>query len=463
YILYHINNQRLDTSSCKGLKNMAINNCEGEEHLRQKKMRCFMKKYYQPMKNLYKRFVILVMLFLGYLAVNAQIKDEVCPTVNRLSDNVILLRYGIQTYDAVAAVNTDKGIIIIDTGISLTLTEKYKELIMKEFDRDDFLYIINTHGHYDHVAGNQIFQGAEIIAHHNCIEEMMNTIENKGKSIDRYNNISKQYSEVTDTEQLLPIQKKQNRYLKNMYALASADLEQKYTLFTPTLTFKDELILKMGNVTLQLLYFGVGHSKSDIVIYIPEEKILFTGSAILEGGLLGHNEINLEGIDRGNYVLDSLLDKENGIEYCVTNHGIIFSKNDLIIYHDKLKKVLSDLSKGKTLYTARMFFELINSSGLDDAIINVKKMYADNGEYFFLEKDFLMLAYNFLSGNKLDDAVKISNLILDIFPSSYLAYEIIAETAHKKGDLKKAKMYYEKYYKRSPNNQVVKAVLQSLN
>ncbi|OFY62265.1 MAG: hypothetical protein A2V64_10915 [Bacteroidetes bacterium RBG_13_43_22] len=67
--------------------------------------------------------------------------------VQKLNDRSILVNFG---YDAVSAINTEQGIVVIDAGISTGLTSRYKKIIQKEFRRDDFIYVINTHGHHDH-------------------------------------------------------------------------------------------------------------------------------------------------------------------------------------------------------------------------------------------------------------------------------------------------------------------------
>src|SRR4030042_6446780 len=67
--------------------------------------------------------------------------------VQKLNDRSILVNFG---YDAVSAINTEQGIVVIDAGISTGLTSRYKKIIQKEFRRDDFIYVINTHGHQDH-------------------------------------------------------------------------------------------------------------------------------------------------------------------------------------------------------------------------------------------------------------------------------------------------------------------------
>ena len=49
----------------------------------------------------------------------------------RLSDRILIVGTGEMQMDMVAAVNTEKGIVIIDSGMSTSLTAKHKAIIEK--------------------------------------------------------------------------------------------------------------------------------------------------------------------------------------------------------------------------------------------------------------------------------------------------------------------------------------------
>ncbi|MBU2650133.1 MAG: MBL fold metallo-hydrolase, partial [Bacteroidetes bacterium] len=87
----------------------------------------------------------------------------------KLNEKTILLTFG---YDAVTAISSQQGIVVIDAGISNQLTAKFRETIEKEFSGNDFACLINTHSHHDHTGGNQVFSDMQIIAHENCPREM---------------------------------------------------------------------------------------------------------------------------------------------------------------------------------------------------------------------------------------------------------------------------------------------------
>ena len=76
-----------------------------------------------------------------------------------------------------------------------------------------------------------------------------------------------------------------------------------------TFSFSDRMILDLGDVSFHLYFFGRAHSGSDILIHIPEEKLLLTGDLFLDIGWLplfsGGGELD---IPRWNDVLNTLFE-----------------------------------------------------------------------------------------------------------------------------------------------------------
>jgi glyoxylase-like metal-dependent hydrolase (beta-lactamase superfamily II) len=51
----------------------------------------------------------------------------------------------------------------------------------------------------------------------------------------------------------------------------------------PTLLFPDMLIFDDGKHRVELHHFGMGHTKGDGVAWLPKERIVFTGDAVVNG------------------------------------------------------------------------------------------------------------------------------------------------------------------------------------
>lgn len=48
----------------------------------------------------------------------------------------------------------------------------------------------------------------------------------------------------------------------------------------PTITFKGELTLWMGSLEVKLMQLGRGHTKGDTVVWLPQQKIMFSGDLV---------------------------------------------------------------------------------------------------------------------------------------------------------------------------------------
>jgi glyoxylase-like metal-dependent hydrolase (beta-lactamase superfamily II) len=51
----------------------------------------------------------------------------------------------------------------------------------------------------------------------------------------------------------------------------------------PTLVFERELTLFLGNLEVQVKHLGMGHTKGDTIVWLPREKVLFSGDLVEYG------------------------------------------------------------------------------------------------------------------------------------------------------------------------------------
>lgn len=51
-------------------------------------------------------------------------------------------------------------------------------------------------------------------------------------------------------------------------------------LTRPTLTFADELTIVLGEREVQLLWLGGGHTRGDVAVWLPEERVVFAGDLV---------------------------------------------------------------------------------------------------------------------------------------------------------------------------------------
>lgn len=255
--------------------------------------------------------------------------------IKALSNRVIIVKLGA---NAITAVSTQKGIVVVDAGMSNSLIEKFRQIIEKEFNRDDFACLINSHSHPDHTGGNQVFQDATIIGHENCIAGISGNWKDFERTKSRIREITLQLEQ--DLQKLEPGTNDWIDILKQkiLFEHTLQDFVTNRLVTLPSVTFSDTLNLEMGDVNFQLIYFGKAHSESDILIHIPEEKILMTGDLFSAWGKLHFDNNTGQDTTRWQLARSWTNSKLPEIETIITGHGQILSKQDLELFLKKIVK-----------------------------------------------------------------------------------------------------------------------------
>jgi cyclase len=286
------------------------------------------------------KIVLFLLILLSFCSCNSTLNNN--PTISeidtlikieKLSDRVVVVRLG---WDAVTAISTKKGMVVIDAGISNSVTARYRALIEKGFRRNDFAFLINTHSHPDHVGGNQVFSDAIIIGHDSIVPEM----DRYWKNIDKIRT-GLQKTALDYSDQLKKLGREDKDYItvrtQNLrYKAALHDLSKDRIVTKPSVTFSDMMSLDMGDITFDLIYFGKAHSASDIMVYIPEEQLLMTGDLFSPGGRTWLGEAEKEDMERWNKTLDWLTDRTYKISIVISGHGEIMTYSDLEAFRNRI-------------------------------------------------------------------------------------------------------------------------------
>ncbi len=136
-------------------------------------------------------------------------------------------------------------------------------------------YVINSHYHNDHTWGNmQFIPSSLIISSTKTRQEMLD----KGKDEFRYykKNAAKQKARIqAEFERCKDEQSRTALHRWFTYHLALQKNMRKIRRFVPTMTFQDHLCLCGSERHIELIAFENGHTSSDVILYLPEEKIVF--------------------------------------------------------------------------------------------------------------------------------------------------------------------------------------------
>jgi len=269
--------------------------------------------------------------------------------IERLSERV-LLAYWIGTGRCnLTAIQSQKGLVVIDTEMSPRIMAPIKKRIEQVYGRDDWAYVINTHAHMHHASGNSLFKGATIVGHENLPEDMQwlkdkqTNPERKRKELDRaaqtLHNLRAVLSRVRGNRVATRAIRGEIRF----WQLYTQDLKEGYEIVKPSLTFADKHTLDLGDLTLELVFFGRGHSLSDILIYIPKEKLLITGAIVYQRRQLPEigEQTDMQDVNRFMATLDFFLAEDVQINHVIPSHSPPLVKRDVIPVRDYYEKMLT--------------------------------------------------------------------------------------------------------------------------
>jgi cyclase len=173
---------------------------------------------------------------------------------------------------------TDTEAIVVDSEITPAAA---RALVadLKAITDKPVKYVIDSHYHYDHAFGNQVFgPDVQVIGHENTRKRLLG-------------NTMAEYTYLTSIEpvpaRVAALRKRiageqdpqVKATLERQVANALAYLEQvkEIRVTPPTVTLDRTMTLFRGGREIQLLFFGRGHTDTDIVVYLPKEKIVCTG------------------------------------------------------------------------------------------------------------------------------------------------------------------------------------------
>src|SRR4030095_985109 len=144
-------------------------------------------------------------------------------------------------------------------------------------------YLIFSHFHSDHTLGAGAFLQENpsliIIAHKKTAEHISLHASEEQKS---WGELIKQKSiEARQFANSAGTQEQRNYYLgaANEFDVYYRDIQSSIVV-TPNLTFSDSISLIDKDLQVKLIFLGAAHTNGDIVIFIPQDKVLVTGDIV---------------------------------------------------------------------------------------------------------------------------------------------------------------------------------------
>ncbi len=163
------------------------------------------------------------------------------------------------------------GGVVIDTQSDLAHAQKMIDLFSKVWPAMP-KRVINTHEDADHVWGNQLFLGAEIIAHRSVPERMKKVADPK-ESQHLLHGVGHLLSRLV-LKALHPGMVAAGQQLLEDYNFDGIEL------VLPTTLFDTRYELNLDGTEVHLIYVGPCHQVGDTIIHLPQERVVFAGDVL---------------------------------------------------------------------------------------------------------------------------------------------------------------------------------------
>jgi len=144
----------------------------------------------------------------------------------------------------------DDAVMVIDTQATPVMAQDVIRRIREVTDKP-IKYVVLSHYHAVRVLGAAAYQPEHILAS----EDTLSLIKERGEQ-DKASEIGR-----------FP------RLFRNVESVPPG-------LTWPTLTFTGKMTLWLGKLEVQLIQLGRGHTKGDTVVWLPQERILFSGDLV---------------------------------------------------------------------------------------------------------------------------------------------------------------------------------------
>ncbi len=267
-----------------------------------------------------------------------------------------------------AFIVNQSDVVVVDTHLRPSWA---RDLIteIRKVTSNPVRYVVDTHWHPDHVQGNQAYVSAfgpavEYLAQHNTREDMIKQgipavkdqlEKDVPEEIDR---LQKALADGKDFDGK-PLTADRRTLLEQALANDKTYLDElkQIKIVLPTITFDRSLILHKPDRDIEILYFGKGHTRGDVVAYLPKEKAVCTGDLLTNGIPYMRDAYPVEWIA----TLEALRNLD--WDYAIPGHGGVQKGKDrldkLIAYmKDMVAAVRDAIAKGETLEQAKKSVDL---------------------------------------------------------------------------------------------------------
>lgn len=247
------------------------------------------------MPPLVRRLLPLLLLAVSAPPAAAQGLPQKAFQIEKLADGV----YGLLWKDPVQSpvegnslfIINDRDVVVVDAGY-LPSTTRRMVAALRKLTPKPVRYVVNTHWHDDHHNGNQVYRevwpAVEFIAQRDAREDMyLGTYNVRAQDAANFKEGAERFrrwaasGKDDEGEPLEPRRLARVKELAGIYAAMSPEIAAIRTT-PPDLTFDDHITLHRGARTIEIRWLGRGNTRGDIVVFLPQERIVATGDLLVQ-------------------------------------------------------------------------------------------------------------------------------------------------------------------------------------
>lgn len=247
----------------------------------------------------------------------------------------------------VSFVVTKEGVVMIETPMVPTEAIQWRDEIAKH---GKVRYIINNEPHFDHMSGDYFFDGL-VVAQDGSRERIKNS---PVKEL------------TTRLEQMAP---------------KSLPLPDDFHFCLPDITLSEKMTIYLGDHTFVLEHLP-GHTASQLAVYVPEERVVFTSDNVVNGGpSFMHEAVPYAWLTSLKRI------QQLDVDTVVPGHGELCTTADIpkmaAWVQNGIDKVTDAMNRGLTVeqaqqeYTAADIFPGLGPSPMADMVknMNINRLY----------------------------------------------------------------------------------------
>ncbi len=171
-------------------------------------------------------------------------------------------------------------VLVFDTFVTPQAAADLRQIVIELFGRAPRL-IIDSHYHNDHIWGNQVFAGDAHILSSSCTRELIAT-----EGMEEYKwygaNAKKRLESLLAQTPATESERQEQLLWKGEYEGIVEALPH-LSVCLPDITFDRQLEIHGTHGRARLVAFNDGHTKSDTILHLPEEGVIFAGDLLFVG------------------------------------------------------------------------------------------------------------------------------------------------------------------------------------